>query len=415
MRVVVIGAGVVGVTAAWHLARDGHEVTVLDRREGPGLEASLANGGQISSSHAVPWSSPKVPGQLVQWLGRPDAPLKLRLRADREQIRWCLRFLRECLPSRHLRNAANSLRLALFSRLELDRIRAETGIDNEHLERGILRVYSDEETFAQGREVAAFLAGFDVRQEILHGDELLRVEPALEHAAGLVGGVYAQDDQSGDAYLFTKRLADDAARNGVTFRYGLAANRLEVQGGRVVAIATAEGPLDCEAVVLSAGSHSAALVRPLGIDLPVYPVKGYSVTLPVIEPAAAPEVSLTDDARKIVISRLGDRLRAAGTAEITGHDNRIDGPRAQALLDGLMALLPRAGDANRAEFWTGLRPMTPDGPPVLGATPIANLYLNTGHGTLGWTMAAGSARLLAEIIAGRTPAIELDGLCLDRY
>ncbi len=415
MRIVVIGAGVIGVTTAWHLARDGHEVSVLERREGPGLETSFANGGQISSGHALPWSSPQVPGQLLRWLGRADAPFKFRLRADREQLGWSLRFLRECLPSRHLRNAAHSLRLALFSRAELDRIREETGIRNHHREAGILCVYTDEKAFAHGRQVATFLADHDVRQEILLGAEVLRIEPALQHAEGIVGGVYAPDDQSGDAYEFTRQLAADAQRRGATFYYDVGVSALKREGDRVTGVSTTRGLLQTEAVVLCAGSYSAALVRPLGLALPVYPVKGYSVTLPVTDPEAAPEVSLTDEGRRIVISRLGDRVRAAGTAEIAGHDTALDETRARAVLDGLLALFPRAGDPERAEFWTGLRPMTPDGPPVLGATPVANLYLNTGHGTLGWTMAAGSGRLLAELIGGKAPSIDTEGLTLARY
>ena len=416
MQIVVIGAGVVGVTTAWYLANEGHKVTVLERREGPGLETSFANGGQISTGHAMPWSSPQVPLQLLKWLGRRNAPLKLRLRADREQVTWSLRFLRECLPSRHLRNAAHSLQLALFSRAELGTLRKATRIQNEHREKGVLCVFTDEKTFAHGRAAATFLAEHDVRQEILLGREVLRVEPALEHADDeIIGGVYSPDDQSGDAYLFTRELAADAQRRGVTFYYDVEVKGLKHAGKRIEGISTSKGLLKTEAVVLCAGSYSRALVTPLGLDLPVYPVKGYSVTLPVDDAKAAPEVSLTDEGRKIVISRLGDRLRAAGTAEITGHDTTLDAERAQNVLDGLLGLFPKAGDPKQAEFWTGLRPMTPDGPPVLGATPVENLYLNTGHGTLGWTMAAGSARLLAEVIAGKTPSMSLDGLTYARY
>jgi D-amino-acid dehydrogenase len=415
MEIVVIGAGVVGVTTAWQLACDGHRVSVLERREGPGLETSFANGGQISTSHALPWSSPAVPSQMLRWLGRADAPLKVRWRADREQMAWSLRFLRECLPSRHLRNAGHSLRLALFSRAELGRIREEAGIQNAHLEKGILCVFTDEKAFAHGRETAAFLADRDVRQEILLAEEVLRVEPSLQYAEGIVGGIFSPDDQSGDAFLFTSQLAADAQRRGVTFYYDVGVRGLKREGSRVTGISTGKGLLKTDAVVLCAGSYSASLVAPLGIDLPVYPVKGYSVTLPIDNPEAAPEVSLTDEVRKIVISRLGDRLRAAGTAEITGHDTAMNDTRARAVLDGLLALFPKAGDPQRAEFWTGLRPMTPDGPPVIGATPIENLYMNTGHGTLGWTMAAGSAKLLAEAVDGRTPSIDLEGLGLARY
>ncbi len=415
MEIVVIGAGVVGVTTAWKLACDGHQVSVLERREGPGLETSFANGGQISTSHALPWSSPAVPGQMMRWLGRADAPLKIRWRPDREQMAWSLRFLRECLPTRHLRNAGHSLRLALLSRQELGRIREEAGIQNDHREKGILCVFTDEKAFAHGREAAAFMADRDVRQEILLGEEVLRIEPSLQYAEGIVGGVYSPDDQSGDAYLFTSQLAADAQKRGVTFYYDVDVRGLKQEGARLAGVSTSKGLLKADAVVLCAGSYSARLVKPLGIDLPVYPVKGYSVTLPVTNPEAAPEVSLTDEVRKIVISRLGNRLRAAGTAEITGHDTEMNDTRARAVLDGLLALFPKAGDPNKAEFWTGLRPMTPDGPPVIGATPIENLFMNTGHGTLGWTMATGSAKLLSEVIGGEAPSIDLEGLSLARY
>jgi D-amino-acid dehydrogenase len=415
MKIVVIGAGVIGVTSAWYLARDGHQVTVLERRTGPGLETSFANGGQISTSHAMPWSSPAVPGQLLRWFGRPRAPLKLRLRGDREQFAWCLRFLRECLPARHLRNATHSLRLALFSRGELDQLRQETAIRNDHAECGILSVFTSERDFDRGRDTANFLADHGVRQEILLGEEVLRVEPALGGAENVVGGVYSPDDQVGDAYLFTAALAAAAQRRGVRFYHQVRVTGLQRTAGRISAVVTTKGLLKTEAVVLCAGSYSAALLRPLELELPVYPVKGYSVTLPIVNPAAAPKVSLSDEAHKLVISRLGNRLRAAGTAEIAGHDTTLNRRRAETVLDALLALLPKAGDPGRAEYWTGLRPMTPDGPPVLGATPIPNLFLNTGHGTLGWTMAAGSARLLADVVASRPPALSLDGLTFDRY
>lgn len=415
MKIVVIGAGVIGVTSAWYLARDGHQVTVLERRNGPGLETSFANGGQISTSHAMPWSSPAVPGQLLRWLGRPRAPLKMRLRGDREQFAWCLRFLRECLPARHLRNATHSLRLALFSRGELDQLRQETAIRNDHAECGILSVFTSERDFDHGRDTANFLADHGVPQEILLGEEVLRVEPALGGAENVVGGVYSPDDQVGDAYLFTAALAAAAQRRGVRFYNQVKVKGLQLTAGRISAVVTTKGLLKTEAVVLCAGSYSAALLRPLELELPVYPVKGYSVTLPITNPAAAPRVSLTDEAHKVVISRLGNRLRAAGTAEIAGHDTTLNRRRAETVLDALLALLPKAGDPARAEFWTGLRPMTPDGPPVIGATPIPNMFLNTGHGTLGWTMAAGSARLLVDVVAGRPPALSLEGLTFDRY
>jgi len=416
MQIFVIGAGVIGVTTAWYLTHDGHDVTVLERRDGPGLETSFANGGQVSTGHALPWSSPAVPGQLLRSIGRADAPLKLRLRADREQLSWSLRFLRECLPARHHRNAVNSLRLALFSREELGRVREETGLKNFHRECGVLNIYTEEKAFEHGRETANFLANHGVRQEILLGEEVLRIEPALADAERIVGGIFSPDDQTGDAYLYTTALAADAEKRGANFRYGVAIDGLNRSGERIESIATSTGTIPAEAIVLCAGSYSAELLRPLDLNLPVYPVKGYSVTLPITDPACALRVSLTDESRKIVISRLGNRLRAAGTAEITGHDTTLNKKRAAAVLDGLLALLPKAGKAAaKAEFWTGLRPMTPDGPPVIGATPIPNLYLNTGHGTLGWTMAAGSGRLLADTIVGKPPSIDLEGLTFDRY
>lgn len=416
MHVIVIGAGVIGATTAYYLARDGCRVTVLERCEGPGLETSFANGGLICPSHAEPWASPEVPARLLKWLGRKDAPLVLRLRADPRQWAWALRFLANCRTSRFHRNTLRSLRLALFSRDELDRLRESLILDIDHRQAGILSLLRSERARDNAARWAEFLGAHGEELRLVDRDGALAIEPALADIADqLAGALYATDDESGDAYRFTCQIAAHAISLGADFRYATDVRGIVTAGGRITGVATADGTLPADTVVVAAGSYSAALLRPLGIRLPVYPAKGYSVTLPVTDAAHAPTVPVIDEQLKIVVTRLGDRLRAAGTAEIGGYDRTLNPHRADSMLRGLRTLFPRAGDATRAEAWCGLRPMTPDGPPVLGATGIEGLVLNTGHGTLGWTMACGSARVTADLIAGRAPATAIDDLTLERF
>jgi D-amino-acid dehydrogenase len=387
MKVAVLGAGVVGVTSAWYLRRDGHEVQVIDRREGPGLETSFANGGQISADHAAPWAGPGVPLQALKWMAREDAPLLFRLRADPAQWRWGLEFLRNCTAAHYRENAARLQRLGQYSRAQLQSLRRETGLLYDQVTRGILVLHTGDRPFKPSWKSP---------------DECFALEPAvasLKHR--LVGGDYYPDDESGDAYKFTAGLARLCETNGVKFNFGVAIDGLSVEAGRITS-----SQIKADAYVIALGSYSPLLARPLGINLPVYPLKGYSVTMPVKNPAAAWTVSLSDEAHKLVLSRLGDRLRIAGTAELNGYNTEINPVRCAAIVKRVMELFPDAGDPSRATYWAGLRPATPSNLPVIGATRYPNLFLNTGHGTLGWTLACGSGRILADFVSGRRPDVE---------
>ena len=393
MKVAVLGAGVVGVAAAWYLRQAGHEVQVLERREGPGLETSFANGGQISADHAAPWAKPGVPLQALRWLFQEDAPLLFRLRADPEQWRWGLSFLRNCTAARFEANAARLRRLGVYSRTQLRALRAETGLQYDQVSRGILVLYTE---------------GRGVEPGMKSPGECVAIEPAVASLKDrLAGGRYYPEDESGDAYQFTVGLAKLCAAKGVEFEFGVTIEGFSVQGNRIAAVNTKTSSIKADAYVLALGSYSPLLARPLGIDLPIYPLKGYSVTMPVKDPKAAWTVSLSDEAHKLVLSRLGDRLRIAGTAEMNGYNTEINEVRCEAILRRVESLFPGAGDAAKAEFWTGLRPATPTNLPCIGRSKIPNLFLDTGHGTLGWTHACGSGRIVADLVSGRRPEIEM--------
>ncbi len=414
--VLVLGAGVIGVASAYYLARAGCDVTVLERRPEAGRETSFANGGQLSSSHASPWASPSAPAMALKWLGRTDAPLLLKFRADPALWSWSLRFLTNCSPRRFHVNTERALRIALYSRRALKDLSAETNIAYEQLSRGILHFYRDGKSFAKARRQAGFMARHGCRMEILNREECFALEPALAGThETIAGGLFSPEDESGDAYLFTSALAQRCQEMGVRFRFGTTIERIKAETGRITGVKTDKGVLDAENYVLALGSFSPLLARPLGLALPIYPAKGYSVTMPIIDAAKAPLISLTDDEHKLVFSRLGNKLRVAGTAEFTGYDTSINPDRTRPLLDAVSGLFPGAGDPEKAEFWAGLRPKTPDSVPLIGRTPFTNLHLNTGHGTLGWTMACGSGRIVADLIGGRKPEISLDGLGPERF
>jgi D-amino-acid dehydrogenase len=416
MKVVVMGAGVIGVSTAYYLARGGHEVTVIERRSGPGLETSFANGGQIAASHAEPWANPATPLKALKWLGKKDAPLLFHFRFDTALWSWTFRFLANCTAAHSRANTERTLRVALYSRACLKELRTETGIEYDQQTRGVLHFYRKAREYDHALREAERMNALGCRRRPVTAAECAAIEPALAHVEGqLAGGILSPDDESGDAYLFTVRLAARAAGLGAVFRYGVGVLRLNHQGKRITGVETDQGTLTADAYVLALGPHSAALVRPLGLSLPIYPAKGYSVTMPILEQAKAPLISLTDDEHKLVFSRLGNNLRVAGTAEFTGYDTSIKQSRTRPLLDAATGLFPGAGDPEKAEFWAGLRPKTPDSVPLIGRTPFAGLYLNTGHGTLGWTMACGSGRIVADLIGGRKPDISLDGLGLDRF
>ena len=408
MKIAVLGAGVVGVTSAWYLARAGHEVTLIDRQDAAAMETSYANGGQISISHSEPWANPGTPKQVLKWLGRADAPMLFRLRADPYQWTWGLAFLRECLPARSRANAAQIAAINRYSRAQLLALRAETGIQYEQQTRGILSIYESRQALEEAVAAAALekLHGIDLR--VLSADECVALEPALVERAGhIAGGVHAAADESGDAHQFTQQLARLCAAHGVQFRYGSSVARIGAGGGRVAAVVLSSGAtLAADAYVMALGSYSPLLLRPIGISIPVYPLKGYSITIPLAEGDVAPRISLSDSGHKLVMSRLGDRLRVAGTAELTGYDTSINEVRCRAIVRRSFELFPKAGRPEHAQFWAGLRPATPGGVPCIGRTRYPNLYLNTGHGTLGWTMACGSGAAIAEIVSGRKPETE---------
>ena len=412
MKVLVLGAGVLGTATAWYLVQQGHEVTVIDRREGPGLETSFANGGQISVCHAEPWANPDAPLKILQWLRRDDSPLLFRLRIDPAQWLWGIRFLYECRPSRTRANIAQIVKLSLYSRAALQELRAGTGIEYDALTRGILHYYTDRGEFDRAVASASLMNAYGLDRAVKTVDEAIAIEPALGHARDqIVGATYTPTDESGDAHKFTQELARMAAARGARFLYNRTIRAAGTEGDRVTGIVVKHGEgrdtmMTADAYVVALGSYSPLLTGPIGLYLPIYPAKGYSASAPVADPAAAPTVSLTDDSAKIVFSRLGERLRIAGTAELSGYSTDLNPVRCEALIRRAREMFPGAGDYDRATFWTGLRPSTPSNVPLVGRTKFPNLFLNTGHGTLGWTMACGSGRALADIISGRVPEVD---------
>jgi D-amino-acid dehydrogenase len=416
LTVVVIGAGVVGVATAYYLRQAGADVVVVDRQPGAGLETSYANGGQISANHAAPWAAPGTPWKALKWLGRYDAPLLFHVRWDPALFAWLARFLANCTATAVRRNIERALRLALYSRRQLVLLRAETGLHYDELTHGILHIFRSRADYEAALPQVELMNRLGCTREVMDAAGCVSIEPALaDVAATLIGGVFSPDDESGDAHKFARGLASLVAVRGVRFRFATAVTGFETAGRRIERLITSDGPIKGEAYVLAGGSYSPLLTRPLGLRLPVYPAKGYSVTIPLGPGARAPMVSLIDDEVKMVYARLGDRLRVAGTAEFTGHDASVDAKRAGFLLAKATGLFPKLGNAGPPEFWAGLRPSTPDGVPIIGPTPYTNLYLNTGHGTLGWTMACGSGRVVADLVLARPPDIDLTGLTLARF
>jgi D-amino-acid dehydrogenase len=411
LKVVVLGAGVVGVASAWYLAEAGHEVTVLDRQAEAGRETSYANGGQISAGHAEPWARPDVLPKVLRWLGRENAPLLFRPRASLAQWEWGLRFLFECLPGRFERNTRELAGLALYSRECLGALRNDTGIEYRSMRRGILHFCTDEKEFEALARHAEAMHRIGIAREVKSGAECVALEPALRQSTvRIVGGVHTPQDESGDAYEFTRELARRAQERGVKFRYGETVKSIDVSGDRVIGVAAlgaGAGRIRGDVYVVALGSYSPLVCAPLGVRMPVYPLKGYSVTIPLTaeQADAAPGVSLTDEARKIVITRLGDRLRGAGTAELGGYDTEVNTVRCAAIFDRLRTLFPSIVPAKEVTYWAGLRPATPNNVPLIGRTRLRNLFVNTGHGTLGWTLACGSGRALADLVSGRRPEV----------
>ena len=416
MRIVVLGSGVIGTTTAWYLAADGHEVTVVDRQPGPGLETSFANAGEVSPGYSAPWAAPGIPLKALKWLFMRHRPLVIWPKPDPQMILWGLRMLRNCTAARYERNKGRMVPLAEYSRDRLRELRADRGISYDERSQGTLQLFRTQKMLDGTAKDIAILEKFGVPYELLDVAGCVAVEPAL----GLVrekiaGGLRLPGDETGDCFKFTQALAAVCRQQGVEFRNGIRIDGLTTEAGRIAGVVTDRGTVTGDAYVMALGSYSPLLLRNISIDLPVYPVKGYSLTIPITDPAGAPESPVMDETHKVAMTRLGDRIRVGGMAELDGYSSKLRPSRRATLEHVVTDLYPRGGDVAKASFWCGLRPMTPDGPPVISREGYDNLYLNTGHGTLGWTMACGSGRVLADLISGRTPEIAVQDLSLERY
>ena len=416
MKIVILGSGVIGTTAAWYLARAGHEVTVLDRQPAPALETSFANAGEVSPGYSAPWAGPGVPIKAIKWLLMHHSPLVIKPMLDLAMWRWGLGMLRNCTEARYAVNKARMVRLAEYSRDCLVALRAETGIAYDQRMQGTLQLFRTQKQLdGVGKDVQVLQAS-GVPYQVLDRAGYLRYEPALaavQHK--FIGALRLPGDETGDCFLFTQRLADMAKQMGVQFRFGVRIRALQRDANGITAVDTDAGPVQADKYLLALGSYSTAMLAPLGLRIPVYPVKGFSITVPITDPAGAPESTIMDETHKVAVTRLGSRIRVGGTAQLSGFDLELNEGRRRTLEFVCSDLFPHGGDLARAEFWTGLRPMTPDGTPLVGPTALPNLWLATGHGTLGWTMAAGTGALLADWMSGRTPAIDTEGLTIARY
>ncbi|MEK9281551.1 MULTISPECIES: D-amino acid dehydrogenase [unclassified Bradyrhizobium] len=416
MKVLILGSGVIGVTSAYYLARAGHEVTVVDRQPQPALETSFANAGEVSPGYSSPWAGPGVPVKAIKWLLMKHGPLVVRPKLDPVMWIWLLKMLRNCTSERYAVNKSRMIPIAEYSRDCLRDLRRDIGIRYDERSQGTLQLFRYQAQLDGTAEDIAVLKQYGVPYEVLSREGCIAVEPAL---AGVkekfAGGLRLPQDETGDCHMFTQALAKHAEALGVRFMFNTGIDGIVTDATRVTGVATSAGLLQADAYVLALGSWSSRLVAPLGISLPVYPVKGYSITVPIKDASGAPESTVMDESYKVAITRLGDRIRVGGTAEISGYSSKLYPARRATLDHSLTDLFPRGGDLSKATFWSGLRPMTPDGPPVIGPTRYANLHLNTGHGTLGWTMSCGSGRVLADMLSGKKPEIDVSELTVDRY
>ncbi|HRO54184.1 MAG TPA: D-amino acid dehydrogenase [Alicycliphilus sp.] len=419
MKVVVLGSGVIGVTTAYYLARAGAEVTVIDRQDGPALDTSFANAGQVSFGYSTPWGAPGIPMKALKWMFEKHAPLSIRPDGSLFQLRWMAQMLRNCSTERYAVNKERMLRLSNYSRQCIAQLRADTGIEYEGRQAGTLQLFRSQKQVDQAQRDIAVLQECGIDYELLDPQGVARAEPALARAdAAIAGGLRLPADETGDCFKFTNQLAQMAEALGVKFRFGTAVDWLLFDGQGAVNGVQLSGPqrevVKADRYVLAMGSYSRDLLLSSGLDIPVYPVKGYSLTIPIRDEALAPVSTVLDETYKIALTRFDNRIRVGGMAELSGFDKNLR-PQRRATLEMVTSQLFPGGDLARAEFWTGLRPMTPDSTPIVGRTPHKNLFLNTGHGTLGWTMACGSGRLLADIVSGKATEISTEGLSVDRY
>jgi len=416
MRVMVLGSGVVGTTSAYYLARAGFEVVVVDRQTAPAMETSFANAGQISPGYASPWAAPGVPLKAIKWLLQRHAPLAIKATADINQYLWMAQMLRNCTASRYAVNKERMVRLAEYSRDCLDELRLETGISYEGRSLGTTQLFRTQAQLDNAAKDIAVLKQSGVPYELLDRAGIARAEPALGHVSDiLAGALRLPNDQTGDCEIFTTKLAQMAKDLGVEFRFEQTIERLDFAGDRINGV-WINGKLEtADRYVLALGSFSPQMLKPLGIRAPIYPLKGYSLTVPITNAAMAPVSTIIDESYKVAITRLDDRIRVGGMAEIGGYDLTLNPRRRETLEMVVNDLFPKGGDVRQAELWAGLRPATPDGTPIIGATPFKNLFLNTGHGTLGWTMSCGSARLLTDLIGRKQPQISTRGMSIARY
>ena len=416
MKVLVMGAGVIGTASAYYLALAGHDVTVLDRQPGPALETSFGNAGELSYGYASPWAGPGIPLKAIRWLLMVDGPLVIRPMLDARMWIWGLRLLANCTAGAYARNKSRMVRLAEHSRAEMIALRAATGIAYEGREQGTLQLFRTQKQLDHIHGDVEVLKQYGVPFEVLDPKGCIAAEPGLATAAvPFVGALRLPNDDTGDCKLFTEALTRLATDAGVTFQFSTKIDGIQTTGGKITGVVTSRGVITADTYVAAMGSFTPLMLAPLGIRLPVYPIKGYSLTVPIVDDSVAPVSTVMDETYKVATTRFADRIRVGGTAEIAGWDTTLRPHRRGPLERSLRDLFPRAGDVAKATFWCGLRPMTPDGTPVLGRSQYDNLYLNTGHGTLGWTMAAGSGQVLADLISGKTPAIDTSDLGLSRY
>ncbi|MGE8674660.1 MAG: D-amino acid dehydrogenase [Achromobacter kerstersii] len=416
MHVIVLGSGVIGTTTAYYLARQGAKVTVLDRQPAAAQETSYANAGQVSPGYSTPWAAPGIPLKAIKWLFQKHAPLAIRLDGSLYQLKWMAAMLANCSADRYSVNKERMLRLAEYSRDCLRELRTSTGIHYEERTRGTLQLFRTDAQMEAARRDIAVLEEVGVPYELLDRNRLVTAEPALARSIHkLAGGLRLPNDETGDCRLFTTRLAEMAVAMGVDFRYNQTVSGLNTAGGQITGVRVGNDVLTADRYVAAFGSYTRGFLEPLGLDLPVYPVKGYSLTFPLKDESAAPVSTILDETYKIAVTRFDERIRVGGMAELSGFDLRLKDARRKTLELVVNDLFPDSGHVAQAEFWTGLRPMTPDSTPVVGPTRYGNLYLNTGHGTLGWTMACGSGKLVADQVMGQRPAIRTDGLSLSRY